>query len=281
MKKLLLIIALMGTLTAIVSCGNDDEPINRDGKINVNPAMINHMVNAGGEAVIGISMTHNKLNLDMNNHKATVELNYNDGQGDKQLVLEDITATETPEGSGFYVLSSASYKSFSGYADFSEHGAYRFRYTTTGGIRIISTMPEVFFLNTHNVVTYDDETEATTLENVMYEFTIDPAAKTATVKVNDVVHVKDNKNFTNITATSVPVTVTPIGYSINATNLPTTATYLNYVDSTGSGKSTTNKYPFKTFNATIDLVNDHLDANYMIGSSATVTATGKTYLERH
>jgi hypothetical protein len=28
-------------------------------------------------------------------------------------------------------------------------------------------------------------------------------------------------------------------------------------------------------------VNDHLDANYMIGSSATVTATGKTYLERH
>ena len=49
------------------------------------------------------------------------------------------------------------------------------------------------------------------------------------------------------------------------------------VDSTGSVVSQTDKYPFKTFNATIDLAGDHIDADYMIGPSATVVASGKTY----
>ena len=49
------------------------------------------------------------------------------------------------------------------------------------------------------------------------------------------------------------------------------------MDSTGSVISQTDKYPFKTFNATVDLVNDRLDATYMMGGSATVVATGKTY----
>ena len=71
--------------------------------------------------------------------------------------------------------------------------------------------------------------------------------------------------------------ITANGFTINATNLKTTATYYSYVDSTGTDKATTNKYPFQTFNATVDLVNDHLDANYMISNSATVVATGKTY----
>ena len=65
----------------------------------------------------------------------------------------------------------------------------------------------------------------------------------------------------------------------DAENVKTTAHYYGTMDTTGVAEKikTTDKYPFKVFNATIDLVNDHLDANYMIGDSAIVTASGRTY----
>ena len=274
MKKILLLIAAAGLLLGAISCSDDDEPKRGNGVFTVNTTMINHMVNSGSDAVIGISMTHNMLVLDTVKRKATLELNYNDGQGDKLLKLEDITAT--PKRLGFYELSSPSYKSFSGYVDFNE-GSMRYRYTTTGGIRVISTIPEVFFLKTENNITYDDTTAASSTDNVMYQFAIDPASKTAIVKVMGIVHAKDVKYFNSITAASVPFTVTANGYSFSGENLKTNAIYRNYVDSTGSVVSQTDKYPFKTFNATVDLVNDHLDAYYMIGGSATVVASGKTY----
>jgi len=274
MKKIFWLIAMTGVLMGAISCSDDDEPKRGDGVFTVNTSMINHMVNSGSDAVIGVSMTHNKLTLDTVKHKATLELNYNDGNGDKQLKLEDIAAT--PKRLGFYELSSPSYRSFSGYVDFNE-GSMRYRYTTTGGIRVISTTPEVFFLKTQNTVTYDDTTKASTMENTMYQFSIEPASKTAVVKVLGIVHVKDMKYFNSITAASVPFTVTPNGYSFSGENFKTNAVYRNYVDSTGSVISQTDKYPFKTFNATVDLVNDRLDATYMMGGSATVVATGKTY----
>ncbi len=274
MKKILFLIAMTGVLMGAISCSNDDEPKRGDGVFTVNTPMVNHMVQTGSDAVIGISSTHNKLVIDTVKHKATLELNYNDGQGDKQLKLEDITAT--PKRLGFYVLTSASLGSFSGYVDFNE-GSMRYRYTTTGGIRVISVTPEGFFLKTQNTITYDDTTKATTMENVMYQFDIAPATQTAIIKVMSIVHAKDVKYFNSITANNVPFTVTPNGFTISGENLKTNAYYRTYVDSTGSVVSQTDKYPFKTFNATIDLAGDHIDANYMIGPSATVVASGKTY----
>jgi len=274
MKKILLLIAMTGVLMGAISCSDDDEPKRGDGVFTVNTAMVNHMVQTGSDAVIGISSTHNKLVIDTVKHKASLELNYNDGQGDKQLKLDDLTAT--PKRLGFYVLTSASYGSFSGYVDFNE-GSMRYSYTTTGGIRVISTTPEVFFLKTENTITYDDTTKSNTMENVMYQFDIAPASNSAIVKVMGIVHAKDVKYFNSITATNVPITVTPNGYTISGENLKTSAYYRTYVDSTGSVVSQTDKYPFKTFNATVDLSNDHLDANYMIGASATVVASGRTY----
>ena len=274
MKKILFLIAMTGVLMGAISCSDDDEPKRGDGVFTVNTPMVNHMVQTGSDAVIGISSTHNKLVIDTIKHKATLELNYNDGQGDKQLKLEDITAT--PKRLGFYVLTSASLGSFSGYVDFNE-GSMRYRYTTTGGIRVISVTPEVFFLKTQNTITYDDTTKATTMENVMYQFDIAPATQTAIIKVMGIVHAKDVKYFNSITANNVPFTVTPNGFTISGENLKTNAYYRTYVDSTGSVVSQTDKYPFKTFNVTIDLAGDHIDANYMIGPSATVVASGKTY----
>jgi len=274
MKKLLLLIAAVGLLSGVLSCSFEDEPKRGDGVFTVNTPMINHIYNTLTDQVLGVSTTHNKLTIDTVNHTASLELNYNDGQGDKLLKLDDLKATA--KRLGFYSLTSASNGTFSGYVDFNE-GSMRYTYTTGDGLRVISTINEVFFLKTMNTVTYDDTTETSTTENTMYQFAIEPASQTAVVKVMGIVHVKDVKYFNSITAASVPFTVTPNGYTFSGENLSTLAIYRSYVDSTGSVVSETNKYPFKTFNATVDLANDHLDANYMIGGSATVVATGKTY----
>ena len=279
MKKILLLIAATALLTGVIASCDDNEPNRRgDGVFTVNTSMINHIVNLNSGEVVGISSTFNKLTIDTVNHKASLELKYNDGSGDQTLKLNDITATA--KRLGFYTLSLSSDPTFSGYVDFNE-GSMRYRYQTANGLRIISTLREVFFLKTNNVVTYLDTTEATTMESTMYQFNIDPASKTAVVKVMDIVHAKANdmKRFVDITAVGVPISVSTNGYSIAAENVKTTAHYYGTMDSTGVAEKikTTDKYPFKVFNATIDLANDHLDAYYMIGDSAIVTATGRTY----
>ena len=263
---------MTGLLLLAASCNNDDEPKRGNRVITVNYPMFNHITTDGGNTVVGISSTQNKLVLDTMSRKATLELNYNGGQ----LILDDVIATNTPTDPKFYELTSPSYRSFKGYADFNQL-SFRYSYTTTGGMHVISMTPEVFFLKTNTTVTYDDATPASTSEIVKYHFDISPANNTATIKVTEFLHEKDLKNFDIISAANVPITITPNGFTISGTNLPTKATYIAYDYETGSSRKDTDQYPFKTFNATIDLVNGTLDANFMVGSSATVKATGRTY----
>ena len=278
MKKILLLIAIAGLLMGFISCSDDNEPKRGDGVFIVNTAMINHMVNTGDGTVIGIGDTHNKLTIDTGKHTAQVVLNYDDGNGPKSISLTDIKAM--PKRLGFYELTmpdNAQVKGFKGYVDFNE-GSLRYRYTTADGIRVISTTPEVFFLKTKNVITYDDTTKTTTMDNVMYQFEVSPLTQKAIVKVMGIEHAKEMKYFINITASSVPFTVTANGYSITGDNIPTSAVYRNLTDSTGVPTTkTSDKFPFKTFDANVDLANDSLIINFMMGSSATVVASGRTY----
>lgn len=267
---------MIGVLLLAASCSDDDEPKRGNRVITVTYPMINHITSNGGNTVVGIFDAQNKLVLDTASRKATLELNYNDGNGSKQLVVEDVAANLiVPK---FYEFTSPTYRSLKGYADFNQL-SFRYSYTTTGGLHVISMTPEVFFLKTNTTVTYDDATPATTSEIVNYHFDISPSNQTATIKVTQILHAKDLKNFNHIIANNVPITLTPTGFTISANNLPTKAQYIAYDYETGSSVKDTDQYPFKTFNATVDLVNGSMTANFMIGNSATVTATGKTYTD--
>ncbi len=273
MKKILLLLAAIAMLCVAVSCSDDDEPKRGNGVFTVNTPMINHMYNTVTGEVLGLSNTHNKLTIDTGKHTASLELVYNNGS-EQKMILKDVTAK--PKRLGFYELSSPSNAQFRGYVDFNE-SSMRYFYTTESGLRVISTTPEVFFLKTHNIISYDDTTTSTDMSNVMYEFTITPGMDNAVVKVMGITHAKDVKYFNSITAMNVPYTITPNGYVLSGQNIPTTARYISTIDSTLNTIKTTTDYPFKTFNATVDLINDYLDAVYMMGSSATVVATGSTY----
>lgn len=273
MKKLLLVIAVLALVCTIVSCGNDD-PSNRSyGERTVSWPMVNHMYNTVSGEVIGMGNARNKLVIDIDNGTASVELTYNDGT-EHVLTLTDLTATA--KRLLFYELRSPSDASFYGYVDFSE-GSVRYRYTTADGVRVISMTEEVFFFKTHNSIEYSDSTPVTVMENVGYQFDVDPASLTAVVKVSDINHAKDLKFFSSITGMNVPFTLTSTGFVVAGQNIKTVAYYDGAMDTTGNIHYTTTDYPFMTFNATVDLLNDHLDAHFMMGDDATVTATGKTY----
>lgn len=276
MKKLLFLIAAMGLLTVAISCSDEDEPRKGGSVFTTNTPMINHMFNTVTGEVMGIANTHNRLTLDTAKHTASLELNYNDGS-DKVLTLSDLRAT--PKRGGFYELSSSSNPAFSGYVDLNEETSMRYTYVTDNGIRVISTTDKVFFLKTENTITYTDTTPATSMENVNYQFRVNPKTGTAIVKVVDIEHAMDMRHFFHITAFSVPFTVTANGYTFAGQNLSTTAEYYAFMDSTGHAdkSKTTDQYPFKTFNATVDLVNDHMEATFKMGANATVVASGRTY----
>ena len=268
---------MTGVLMCTFSCSNDDEPKRGNGVFVVNTRMINHMVNITNGSIIGIGNTQNKLTLDTTKHTASLELHYNDGS-DKTISLSDIKAL--PKRLGFYELTASGnsqVRDFKGYVDFNE-SSMRYIYTTADGIRVISTISEVFFLKTKNLITYDDTTKATSMDNVMYQFEIIPSNQSAIVKVMDIVHAKHLRRLDNITSTAIPITITSNGYLLSGQDISTTTTYRSWTDSTGTASTkTTNEYPFKTFNANIDLLNDSLVINYMMGPSATVVASGRTY----
>lgn len=274
MKKILLLIAAVGLLMGTISCGDDDDVRPVRTETTVTYPMFNHITS--GNNIIGITLTQNKLVFDTAKHTGTLELNYNDGT-ERTVSLKDISAK--PKRLGFYELTAsptAQITGFKGYADFNEL-AFRYDYTTAEGIRVISMTPEVFFLSTSTSVTYDDNTKPSKSDITNYQFDISPATMTATITVKQIVHEKDLKNFNYIKAENVPIVLTANGFSINGTNIKTTAEYISFDYTTGSNAKTTNDYPFKTFNANIDLVNDKLDADFMLGGSATVTATGTAY----
>ncbi len=273
MKKIFLLIAMMGLLMGAISCNDNDEPKRGNGKFTVNTPMINHVYNTSTGAVLGFSSTHNKLTLDTVKHTASIELHYNDGSGDKTLSISNITAS--PKRLGFYELSASS-NGFKGYVDFNE-GSLRYTYTTDDGLRIISTIADVFFLKTKTIINYKDTTKSTEMDGTMYQFELAPASSTATIKVMGIVHAKDLKYFINLTGSGAELIPTPNGFTIESENIRTTGVYRNWVDSTSSVVSTTDKYPFKSFNASIDLVNDSFSTSFMMGDSATVSATGSTY----
>lgn len=277
MKKILLLIAAIGLVLGAISCSND-EPKRGNGVFNVNTQMVNHIVNLNNGEVLGMSATRNKLTLDTLKHQASVELTYNDGSGDDIIVINGITVS--PVRLGFYSLKApqgSPVKDFSGYVDFNE-GAIRYTYTTNDGIRVISTIPDVFFLKTHNTISYLDTTKTTEMENVMYQFTLTPDKPTAITKVMAIVHAKDMKFFNSMTATNMPVTVTRNGYTFSGLNIPTTTVFRNWTDSVGVPTiKTTDEYPFKTFNAVVDLEKDSINAVFMMGDSAIVVASGTTY----
>ena len=242
-----------------------------DGKvITINASMVNHMYNTVTSQVAGVTKTSNKLILDTISHTSQVELVYNDGS-EHTVSYNDLTAHASRMG--FYELSSRSDPNFNGYVDFNE-GSLRYIYRTDDGLRIISTTPEVFFLKTHNTIVYDDATATTQLENVIYQFDLNADERTATVMVMDIVHAKDMRHLMRVAANNVPFTLTPNGYSFTGENIPTTSWYRTADD---PAIKTTSEYPFETLNINVDLMNDQLVANYMLGPHATVTATGKTY----
>ena len=278
MKKILLLIAAVGLLMGTIACSDNDEPKRGDGVFTVNTSMINHIVDQNSGQVLGISSTHNKLTIDTAKHQASVELTYNDGSGNKTVSLSGITAR--PVRLGFYAFSAPAgspLKDFSGYVDFNE-GSIRYYYTTAEGLRVVSTIADVFFLKTKNTISYLDTTPTTVMENTMYQFTLDPSSSTAIVKVMGIVHAKEMKYFINITASSVPMEVTRNGYTFAGNNLATRAVFRNWTDSVGQPTlKSSDKYPFKTFNATVDLENDTILTTFMMGDSASVMATGRTY----
>ena len=78
------------------------------------------------------------------------------------------------------------------------------------------------------------------------------------------------------------MTVTPDGYTIAGENIATNALYRAWTDSVGTAnRKNTDKYPFKTFNAVLDLEKDSIHTTFMMGSSATVVASGTTYLHNN
>jgi len=260
----------------LAACG-DDDPINKGGsKRTVSTPMVNHVVNTGtGE--VTVASTTNTLTIDTAAHTASLELKFAGSNGDQTVSIGDLSAT--PSRLGFYKLSmngsNSQASNVSGYVDFNE-AAMKYAYTATSGYRVVSTLSEIFYLSTNTSLSYNDTTTSTDT-GAYYQFTLYPSTMTAKVQIMALLHTGDGKYFNSITGYNVPVVATATGYTISGNDIATVGIYRGYDEDTGTETKTTDKYPFTTFTANLDLESDTFTASYVLAGKTKATASGQTY----
>lgn len=277
-KRFLYTLAAVVTLASLTACGDDDEPIVRRNEVTVTPTMLTHTVNTATGQVVDVANYPSQLIINTTGLTTSLQTSYSlDGTTTLTANLTGMPTTEaTSRVYSFAASGNGTVNNLSGRADLNEL-AYKWMFST-GTYRVIAVSSEIFYLSTQSKIT-DNDSITSNVYNAYYQFEIDPAAMTATVKVMSLSDEVDYKFFDNITGYRVPVVATASGFQLDCDKVTTEAIYRAYDDETGSTKKKTDDYPFHNFHAVIDLAGDHFEASFKLGDRAYITAQGNVYNE--
>ena len=281
MKHLLYIFSLAAAIT-LTACGND-EPGGGGGKRTMQPTMLNHVVDINTHQVTMEAAPYTLVLSDGYTHvDVTVQM------GTQRSTVAGCNVSKTSDGFfSFGPQSDGNLTALNGYIDFNE-GNFKCQYTLDNRYRVIATLPEVFFLSTTTTLSYEDGTSSSDA-STMYQFTINPATRTATIYVMSMLHAQEERFFESIVAHNAQVTATPDGYHITVADADCGASFRRYDSATGSGTTATNEYKFTDFVADVNLEQETMTVSFDLKKmkrSATpqevlatthITATGSTY----
>lgn len=273
-EKITLFVALVAMMLILPACGGDDEPEwNHD--VEFNPTLLNHVWDNTADKACELTTAKNYVTFHRGNISVDLKL-YPGAQELGNAMFELKGLDVTVEDYGLYSYKSATTSDpritkLSFMVDFNEQ-AVTIYYTVDGRYDVVATMQEVFFLENSSTLTYDDASESVDASSI-YQYTIDPASMTATMKVGPLTDTQIFLMFETIIARSIPVTVTRNGYELECPK-PITVSVYRRIDS-GAGTDTTTdapdaeghqKYPMTGMSSSISVVHGTHATHYTMGS---------------
>ena len=296
-EKYVMLLAVLAMMLVLPACGNDDEPGWKDRDVEFETQLLNHVYDTSAGDACTVTEAKNKLVF---HRKAlTADLHLLPGASELGGATFDLTGLKLTldDESGRYSYVSATTPNphitdIRLTVDFNEQ-AMDVYYTIDNRYRVMSTMPQVFFLGNTVKQTYDPKTSS--IDNsCIFQFDIDSKSMTATVHISPLTNTKLALMFETIIMRGVPVEATAGGYALKS-DRPVVVSVYRRIDSSAGTLTTTDArdsnghqlYPMSGMKAKLSLVSGVHETTFTMGSVEektqpfTVQAKGTFYKEKN
>lgn len=288
--KFTILLSALCLILALGACGDDNNGWqDRDVKFNVR--LLNHVYDQSVDMVHPLTTSLNGLVFHRADNTADITLVPGDVLPGVSFELKGVLLAIDGE-SGRYVYKSVEtpnprITNMSYTVDFNEQ-AIAAHYTIDGNIRVVSKLPQVFYLLNRSVLSYNDDSESVDNASI-YQFDIDVKSMTATMHISPLTNTKNVLLFENIIVRGIPVKVTSVGLELEAEH-PETVSVYNRIDHETGSLSTTDaaddrgyqKFPITNLKAELTLDMDSHETSFDMGrddegTKWNVEAMGSTY----
>lgn len=275
-KKLLMSVLAILVIAGLCSCSKDSNK--RDSStLNINVAMLNHVVN--GEKISAPFSTPYSFRLNRQDNKVEISgaVRLADNASLSDFTLRDIPVKYNPTRDYYTftadrVLPSSGdmggvITNLSGVIDYN-NSVFSVSYTVNGQTTVNATLSSLYYQSTTNTAV-DASGSSFSIDNVAYEFAIDSKTMTAKLGIYDVRFSSSMPLISRLEYEGLKVSTTTSGYKITGNNLVPTNT-----------KDGTNikSFPLTSIDADFNLAGGTFMASYTT-SGYTVTASGSSLMK--
>lgn len=291
-EKLTILLAMLAIVFSLASCGGEDDPSWQKRDVTFKTNLLNHVYDSSTDKVYELTTAMNTLVFHRKDNTADVTLV--PGEAAFPGLTFQLTGIklELDSESGRYTYKGTTtpnsrITNFSFIVDFNEQ-SMEAHYTVDGKVRVVSQLPQVFFLANASTLTYRDGKESVDKASV-YQFDIDTESMTATMHIGPLTNTNLVILFETIIARSIPVTVTKDGIVLESAAPVTVSQYGRYDSSAGTLTTVDaaddkgyQKFPIVNLKATLMLDANTHETSFKMGRDDESTkwgvkATGQTY----
>ena len=259
-RYLLLANAIVVALAAMTSCGDDDPVVPRDREVTMSVTSLNHITDMT-TGVTSMSSGKTTVVIAPDRTSASADITVAPAGAATTVSMGGITLTAEQDNAGRYAMKGDNQRitHFSGVLDINEQSILM-NYRLDAKYQVMSTMPEIYFLNARSEMDYDDGTSYTHESGSMYQIDINASSGTATIHVMELFNKQEHRVYDSMIAGGATVTTNAGGYHVTAERLPATTIYFV------NGKPIEDKdnYILRDINLNIDLIQGNLTGTFVL-----------------
>lgn len=295
-NKLMMLLAAMALVLSFSSCNKEDDPDWKKRDVTMKVTTLNHMWNTSTDLLVSLNETENTVVFHRADETADLKLFAHASQA-TPYEIKGLKLVADKE-SGRYTCHAATttdidVSDLSLTVDFNEQSV-EVHYTVGKDLRVMSTMPQVFFLGNEMKQVFPKTAPLTDNRSII-QFDIDRFKDnyTATMHLAPIVNIELATWFDNLIVRDIPVTVTRDGFIMEAP-APETVSVYRRIDSSAGTETTTDardshgyqRFPVTDLKVTVNLANGTHETSFKMGredesTQWSLSVKGKKYADSY
>lgn len=295
-NKLMTLLAVMALVLSFSSCNKDDDPDWKKRDITMKVTNLNHMWSTATDLCVSVNETENTLVFHRADETADLKL-YAHSSQTTPFEINGLKLVADKE-SGRYTCHAATTSDrdvtdLSLTVDFNEQ-CFEVHYTVGNDIRVMSGMPQLFFLGNEMKQVFPKGTPLTDNRSIIqFDMDMSKLNMTATMHLAPIVNTDLVMWFDNLIVRDIPVTVTRDGFTLEAP-APETVSVYRRIDSSAGTETTTDardskgyqRFPVTDLKVTINMATGTHETSFKMGRADestlwSISVKGKKYADSY